>query len=209
MLWKESLLVIFGWLLGLLANIITTYAKDKKKSKTIKSGIHNELIELQHRLVLSAFAYNLDHGKFDHDFLRWVREHCSSYKGINKNEQIEKTVDSFLVMPEKALQDFVIGQRDETKGKSVKYARIPFLESQLSNIGLFSSDKQTILLEILEHVKIYNETADEAKVYFSRTFDPDISDTNRQIVETSLNEKYMQLAHRSRIIAERIDAFFK
>ena len=212
-MWKDLLLVlfsaIFGWLLGLLTLVITTYFNDKTKFKRIKSGICNELIELQHRLVLSAVGYNLDHGKFDHEFLRWVKVHCSSYKGINKDESIEKLVDSCLGMSEEALQIFVIGQRDETKGKSVKHARIPFLESQLSSIGLFSSDEQTILLEILAHVKIFNETADEAKVYFSRTFDPNIIGENRQIIETSLSEKYIQLARRSRIIADRIDAFFK
>ena len=206
---KELLLVIFGWLLGLLAPVIATHVNDNRKSKTMKAGIRNELREFQHRLVLSAYIFNLAYGKFDHEFLRWTREHCSSYKGINKNEQIKKSIDSCLRMSEYDLHKFVIDQRDESKGKSVKYARTPFLESQLPNIGLFSSDKQTILLEILEHVKIHNETADGAKVYLSMTFNQDITGNNRRIVETSLIKLYIQLAERSRIIAERIDAFFK
>ena len=113
-----------------------------------------------------------------------------------------------LDMTEEALQKFILSKRDETKGKSVKYFRTPFLESQLSDLGQFSSNEQTILLEIMEHINIHNETVDEAKTYFSMTFDPSVTGKNRDIVNTSLNEKYLQLAERSRIIADKIDVFF-
>ena len=208
-MWEGLLLVFFGWLLGLLAPVIATYINDKKKFKTIKSGISNELVELQYRLVSAAYIFNLDYGKFDHEFLHWMKKFCSSYNGINEKEQIEKSVDSLLQVPEKDLQQTVIIQRNKLVGKSVKHVRIPFLESQLSNIGLFSSDKQAILLEILEHAKIHNETVGDAKKYHSMTFDQDIRDVNREIVESSLHETYIQLAQRCRIIAERIDTFLK
>ncbi len=41
------------------------------------------------------------------------------------------------------------------------------------------------------------------------TFDQGITGKNREIVEQSLKGKYIQLAERSRIIVERVDAFFK
>ena len=136
-MWKEVLLIIFGWLLGLLASVIATYVNDKNKSKTIKAGIRNELKELQYRLVLAAYILNLDYGKFDYEFLHWMRKCCSSYKGINKNEHIEEMIDSFLQVPEKDLQKFAINQRNESEGKSVKHVRIPFLESQPSSYSSF------------------------------------------------------------------------
>ena len=141
--------------------------------------------------------------------MRWIRNHLSSYEGINKYEDIEKSVDSLLEMPENVLHGSVVGQRDGTKGKSVKHARIPYLASQLHNIGSFSSNEQSILLEILEHTQIYNETVDEAINFLSMTFDQGITGNNREIVEMSLKGKYIQLAERSRIIVERVNAFFK
>ena len=203
----ELFFVLFGWLLGLLSSVITAYFNDCRKSKKIKTVICNELIELQHRLVLAAYLYNLDYGEINHEFLRWIRNHLSSYKGINKYENIEKSVDSLLEMPENVLHRFVAGQRDGTKGKSVKHARIPYLVSQLHNIGSFSSKEQSILLEILEHTQIYNETVDEAINFLSMTFDQGITGNNREIVEKSLKEKYIQLAERSRIIVKRVNAF--
>ena len=205
----ELFLILFGWLLGLLSSVITAYVNDRRKSNKIKTGIRNELIELQHRLVLVVYFFNLDHGEINHEFLRWIKNHLSSYKGINKDEITEKSVDCLLEKPENILQGFVTGQRDETKGKSVKHARTPYLVSQLHNIGSFPSSEQSILLEILEHTQIYNETVDEAINYHSMTFNHNISGINREIIEKSLNEKYIQLARRSRIIVERIDAFFK
>ena len=112
-------------------------------------------------------------------------------------------------MPENNLHELVAGRRDETKGNSVKHARMPYLISQLHSIGSFSSNEQTILLEILEHTRIYNETVDEARELFSMTFDQGITGSNREIVEKSLRGKYVQLARRSRIIVERVDALFK
>ena len=205
----ELFLVLFGWLLGLLSSVITAYFNDCRKSKKTKTVIRNELIELQHRLVLVAYLFNLDHGEIDHEFLRWIKNHLSSYEGINKYEDIEKSVDYLLEKPENDLHGIVASQRNGKKGKSVKHARIPYLESQLHNIGSFSSHEQSILLEILQHTQIYNETVDEAMKFHSMTFDQDITGNNWEIVETSLKGSYIQLAKRSQIIVERVDAFFK
>ena len=151
----------------------------------------------------------MDYGEINHEFLRWIKAHLASYEGINKFENIEKSVDSFLEMPENDLHALVAGRRDETEGKSVKHARTPYLVSQLRKIGSFSSSEQIILLEILEHTRIYNETVDEARELFSITFDQGITGSNREIVEKSLRGKNIQLAIRSRIIVERVDALFK
>ncbi len=205
----ELFLVLFGWLLGLPSSVITASIKDYRKSIKIKTVIRNELIELQHRLVLAAYRFNLDYGEINHEFLRWVKNHLSSYEGINKDEVHEKLVDSFLEMSENNLHELIASQRDVTEAKSVKHARIPYLVSQLNSIGSFSSNEQSMLLEILEHTRIYNETVDEARELFSMTFDQGITGSNREIVEKSLREKYIQLARRSRIVVERVDALFK
>ena len=204
---KDLLLVVFGWLLGLSAPIITTLILNKRKSKTINAGIRNELKELQHRTVLSAYILHKDHGKFDHELLQWAKRHIDSYDGINKKESFKKIVDMELGLTEEALHQYVKSLRDETKGKSLQYFRTPYLDSQLTEIGKFSTDEQTILLEIVEHIKINNETVDEAKAYFSMTFDTTITDNNHRIVNSSLDKKYLHLAERSQIIFKKIDAF--
>ena len=205
----ELFFVLFGWLLGILSSVIISHINDCRMSNKIKTVIRNELIELQHRLVLVAYLFNLDYGEINHEFLRWVKNHLSSYEGINKDEVHEKLVDSFLEMSENNLHELIASQRDVTEAKSVKHARIPYLVSQLHNIGSFSSNEQSMLLEILEHTRIYNETVDEARELFSMTFDEGITGINREIVEKSLREKYIQLARRSRIVVERVDALFK
>ena len=204
----ELFLILFGWLLGILSGVITAYIDDRRKFKKTKTVIRNELIELQYRLVLVVYLFNLDHGEINHELLRWIKNHLSSYDGINRIDEVERSVDHLLEKPENDLHGIVTSQRDGRKGKSVKHARIPYLESQLHNIGSFSSHEQSILLEILEHTQIYNETVDEAKNFLSMTFDQVITGDNRRIVERSLKEKYIQLAKRSRIIVERVDAFF-
>ena len=209
----ELFLILFGWLLGILSGVITAYIDDRRKFKKTKTVIRNELIELQYRLVLVVYQFNLDHGEINHELLHWIKNHLSSYEGINRIEGIEKSVDQLLEKPENDLHGIVASQRDGTKGKSVKHARIPYLESQLHKIGSFSSHEQSILLEILEHTQIYNETVDEAKNLLSLIFDHDFVIDYRELVErssheNSLKEKYIQLAKRSRIIVERVDAFF-
>ncbi len=141
--------------------------------------------------------------------MRWIKAHLASYEGINKDEVVEKSVDSLLEMPENVLRGYVAGLREVAEGKSVKHVRIPYLESQLHNIGSYSPNEQSILLEILEHTRNYNGTVDEAIEILSMTLDQGISGSNREIVEKSLREKYTQLAIRSRIIVERVDALFK
>ena len=203
----ELLFLVLGWLLGLLAPVIASLILNARKAETVKVGIKTELRELKHRLVLSTYAFNLDYGQFDKNFLLWAKGHFLSYDGINKKPSFEESIDMFLQLSELALQQFVVSQRDQSKGKSVKYARAPFLESQLSEFHYFNSKEQSILLEVLEHVKIHNETVDEAKNYLSMTFDGTLSVENRRIVNASLNNAYIQLAERGRIIADRIGAF--
>ena len=205
---NKILLIFFGWLLGLLAPVITTLILNSRKSETVKKGIRNELVELQYRAVLSAFVFHKDYGTFNHELLSWTKEHCSSYKGINEKEDLEKLINMAMEMSEETLQQYILSQRNENIGKSVKYLRTPFLESQLEEIGKFSPKEQTIILEILEHIKIHNDTVDEAKAYFSMTFDASVTGENRRIVNSSLNEKYKHLAERCRIIADKTDVFF-
>lgn len=205
MLSEKLLLIVFGWLLGLLAPIISFLILDKRKSKRINASIRIELIELKHRLAMSAYTLKMGYGNFDHEFLRWLKKHISSYQGINKRENLGNFVDTCLNMTAENLEQFILSQRDPTKGKSVKYARIPFLEANLSELKSFTGEEQSLLLEILQHINIHNDLVDEARDYFYKTFEESIKDVNRQIVQSSLNEKYGQLGDRCHTIVDLIE----
>ena len=202
---KDIVLLVLGWLFGLVGPIVVWKILNQRKAAAAREAVGYELGELKLRMVLAAYALHQDHGKFDRELLIWVRAQISHYRGANETTGLSTAIDSLLAETDEVIEQFAQSGRSPRKGKSIPIARMPYLESQLSEIHIFSAPDQLGLLQIMEHVSIFNETLKEARDYFDKTLDQSLSEPNRQIVDETLNTKYRHLAERAQIVARKID----
>lgn len=205
---EQILYIVLGWLLGLLSPVIVWLILSRREATAVKSGVLTELAEFRHRMVLTAYIYTLDYGNFDKDFVKWARAHLAKYDGLSDKDGIDRLYNKLCETSDDEFADWLRYQRaHSSSGKGVKNGRLPYLESKLGNLERFSEREQRQLLEILEQVSIYNESANDARYYFNATFDSSISPDNHQTIVSNLEDKYEELGKRARIVADRIAAF--
>ena len=126
-------LLILGWLFGLLGPIVVWKIQTQRKAASVRAAVGYELAELKHRMVLAAYALNQDHGIFDREFLNWVHAQVSSYRGVNDKTRFMEALDSLLADTDENIRKLSEIGRTPAKGKSVPYARVPYLESPIGD----------------------------------------------------------------------------
>lgn len=200
--------IFLGWLLGVLSPLIVQAIKDKKQSKSVRNGIIIELKEFKLRMLQLVYLFKLEYGTMDRTTLIWLNDQLESYSGVNYDEAIKNAISLMLNLNDEELKEhLLLKSNTSSKAHSVKTHQLPYIESKLNCLSLFSEKQQELILEILVQLRIFNETIDESRFYHKLTFDGNISTENHKIVCDSLTEKYIQLGNRSRIIAERISLF--
>ena len=146
---KDIVLLILGWLFGLVGPIVVWKIQTERKAVSVRAAVGYELAELKYRMVLAAYALNQDHGTFDRDFLNWVHTQVSSYRGANDSTRFLESLSLLLAGTDENLRQLSELGRSPTKGKSVPYARVPYLEAQLSELHIFSAADQISILQVL------------------------------------------------------------
>jgi hypothetical protein len=66
------LLLIFGWLLGLLSPAIVDEIRRRRETAAVRAALKSELHELRYRLGLAVYFLRMRFGEVDRDFLVWV-----------------------------------------------------------------------------------------------------------------------------------------
>ncbi len=67
----DYLLLITGWVLGILSAAVIEKFKKQSEKKEIKKGIITELRDSQMHLASICYVTTFDHGEFSVDFLKW------------------------------------------------------------------------------------------------------------------------------------------
>ena len=93
---RDVLLLLLGWLLGLLAPIIVSYFQEKRQVASLESALLNELRELQYRLVLLVYRIESKYDEINHEFFQRAQSILTEYKGINTVKSLLDTIGPLL-----------------------------------------------------------------------------------------------------------------
>lgn len=200
--------IVLGWLFGLLGPIIVWKNIQRREANAAKRAIRKELYEFQHRMVILSFSFTLRRGKFDKEYIAWLKQHLEKYKGLNKKDGIEVFVEQLDDVTDKEIEAFVIQQREVQAGaKTIKNSRLPYLTSKIGDLGGFREADQSTLFEILEQVNLYNQSVDDARQYLSVTFSSGLSDENFEKIVSNMEDCYGDLGLRAKIISDLISKY--
>jgi hypothetical protein len=94
---------------------------------------------------------------------------------------------------------------DEESGLSLKKFYLPFLESRIDSLPVFSDKFRTLVFEIQSQIQMLNEEIDNAQFYFRRTFDSSMNAGCHKIVRQNLRSCYENIERQVRPIVEKIN----
>lgn len=202
---RAALLIILGWLFGLLSPPIVLKIEKRYKRKSLKIVVVNELNNLSFRLAGSYYIIQTHLGNKDKASIAWVRGVFEKHKG-DCPEALLKLMDTLLELPDgqfEALQDEI--KEKENVGLGLKTFSLPFTESILENIEIFDSKFQKDILKVRDEIIILNEEIELAMYYFRLTFDTAAMNTNAKIIKINIKRGYEIIQDRCKLIIDKID----
>jgi hypothetical protein len=192
----EQLLV--GWLLGMLSPAVIEGIRRRRRLKLLERAIALELHEVQYMMALKAFVIRQRAAKLDDDFLLWLEQTLTGYKGKKPALQFVELMQKLRKVPANAR-----AKLDPKRGLTLTDGDAPLLNIHTNEIALFPVTSQTVLQSITGQLGIYNQQVAYLRRLFDKTFD-DLTDVNRENVQQNLEQGYEYLAQRSISIANEI-----
>lgn len=195
---RDVLLILFGWLVGLLSGPIGDAIRRQYEKRELASAIRAELLDVLDRAVVSAYHIRKKHGTFGRPQMQWTAEMLelstnedsqTIAKGLR--EQLELT-DAQLQVLGYTFQAKTVGEAAKTIGSSVRSLETPFLDAQIHRIGIFKPLTQQRLFHARSQARMFNELADEARRFHGLTF------------QTLTTESYAVVVGNARSTEERI-----
>lgn len=202
---ETIVLLIFGWLLGLLTPPIAEAIRRRKDLSEIKRALLIELQELQFRLMATVYLIAKKMGQYDRTLLMWMKPILERYEGANRADRILQSITQGIALTDeqlKVIADHAAG--NPNKGLQLKKFHAPLLDGKLGQLGAFDVQTQNVLFEIRTHLNIINEDIDQYRFYFNQTFNSGLSEQNRTLIRENIDGSYENIGQQARICADLI-----
>jgi hypothetical protein len=202
---EKVLVLVLGWLLGLLSPIIVDGIKSHREAARGREAVRTELCELSELLVVAAFQARKAAGAIDKPFLQWVAERLRQ-RSPSQVPSLQVAVEAALTVSD---EEFAIGAPllalAAGKASMLQHYPVPLLDSRVSALWTFDAEYQRRLLDIHKNIALLDAIVDLFHQYFSLTF-TQLSPSNHALVADNLRQCYENYAERARIVVDRIAA---
>lgn len=199
------LLVVLGWLLGILSPVIVDRIRHGREAKELRVALISELTQLRYRLAIAAYFVQMHLGTVDRQFLEWLKPVLEGYDGPDSIEDILKAVNDQLRLTDGKIAAFVASQKAKPEQSITfkKYA-VPLLDSRITMLSAFKVAIRDVLLAIRTHLNFLNEEVDEARFYLRHSFDTSPSQNNYAAIRDNLDSSIEHVGKRARSIVDLI-----
>lgn len=204
---NDILLILLGWLLGLLAPAIVDTIKDKREAKTTKVALFTELQELQYRLVLMVYRIESKYGNLNKEFFQWAQDILVEYKGVNSSDSLMKTIGPLLKLTNEEMTVFSQLAKERSNpntGLELKKFSLSLLDSNLQLLSKFNPILRGYLLEVKTHIGFINEIVDDSRYYFRLSFQNNISAGNYETAKNNMINSYMTYSSQAKVAIDFI-----
>jgi hypothetical protein len=143
------MLLVIGWVLGLLSGPITEEIRDRREAVRFKNALVVELDELQRRLAYDAFSMADYLGAFDQGLVRWLLASYRDYRGLHVDAETVKVLEEFATYDDLRLEHMNASHAHGT-GRVLFPNRMsaPLLEATTPMLPRLDGQLQQKLLEI-------------------------------------------------------------
>lgn len=195
-----------GWLLGMLAPVVTDAIKKRRENALVKIALDNELREISYKLALASYSVNEHLGTVDRTYLQWLQGVIANYDGPNRSQTIQNITEIPLSLPDAQLAALFQTWK-ANKGTNIVVPKfvVPLLDARVSSLWYLENRVQILLLDIRSNINLLNELVDQAQYYNRLTFGKLENETYDRVV-ANLDGCRRQYAERAKIIVTKIEA---
>jgi len=201
--------VTLGWALGFSSGWLIEWNRERKNCRAIQRAIRTELIDVGYRLVGVVYVVSDRNGTlFNRKILEWMHSWTDLYAGPNPTEGLLAGVKTLLSLSDAELEESAAHQAGQHSEPSLFVPSVEtiYTSAVVAHVQDFDPDYAQRVLDILAHIRIFNDLRENCLFYQKLTFTPNLSDENHTGAIHGAEVSLEELAKRSRIIVDKITA---
>jgi hypothetical protein len=201
---QKVLLVVFGWLLGLLGPVIVDSIKRRRENALGRRAIRSELRDVAHKLAFCHHMIQTHLGKTSRDDLTWMKSHLEGHAAFEDSSRVLTHVNASL-----QLDDYRLSAATQMfaaePGNSLELQKypVPLLDSRVSALWSFDTMLQRTLLEIRTRISQLDRIVDKHEKSTDKTF-TEMAPENRRRLEENITTTLEQYAKTARIVVDLV-----
>ena len=197
------LLVLLGWLLGLLTAPIVERIRQHYRRRDVMRAITDELLGLRHTMAAASWRFYARRGDLSDAFIDKCLDIVDSYSGPDRNNHLGETIRNLRAVSATKRKEACLYLNKPGRGISVREYTPPLFATMFSDLVICPLSFQRDVLHVRHHLDIYNQKARELRAMHDKTFS-ELSDVNRAIIEENLEEGYQFLGERADIVVDAV-----
>jgi hypothetical protein len=201
---KDTAQIVFGWALGLGSAVAVDRWKKRRQSEAAKNGISLEFRELALRLVLVVYKLEARKGQVDRKLLEWMQPYIERYAGPNPTERILASVAGLLKASDAQLAQFAEHLKATTPRFFFPKEESSYATAIVSQVHDFDPDYAVRVLDILSHLRMFNEAREDRMYYHHLTFAGGLTPENHDRALANIDAADDLVSLQARAIVEKI-----
>jgi len=203
----EVLYLLLGWLLGLMSPLITERIRNVLLRRRVGKAFKTELTTLRYRLMCAVQQMAEQNGRYNRSVLQWCRDTLEECGTGEIADRLRSHWDDVLKLSDKQIEQLgQVGVPGEDTSKNLSPLRLPFLDSHLDKIEIFSLDTRQALLDIRSQLEFLNDHIGQTRMFLEMTFTVGLEDSNRSKIIQNVNGLSEHIEKRARAIADMVGA---
>ena len=192
---RDLLILLIGWVLGIISHLIINAYQERKKRKQIKKSIIEELDEFILYLTRNISIMKKRFNTYTKDHIRELIKYLELIKHDNPKviEDINKYKNELDLSDSDLLSH--VEETRMTQGLGLKKYKLFYLEQKTNELSLFKEDFQRHARKILLFLNAFNIEIENAWFYYKESFRAGvtITDENYHIAGLEREKSYKKI----------------
>jgi len=202
---EKALLIVVGWLLGLLGPAITNEIKTKRENAAGRRAIRSELRDVAHKLAYCDHLVRRHLGETSREDFLWMQRHLETHSTFEDSSEVLKAVKHALTLDDDAFSKWVKeGMAEPHHALELQAYPVPLLDSRVSALWSFDDQFQRTLLQIRTRLSQLERLAERSEAQLDKTFS-EMTRENRERLYQNINSTWRQYAKTARKIVDLVD----
>jgi hypothetical protein len=202
---RELAGLLVGWALGLLSSPIIDWIRRRSDKPRITRALRTELRHLQDTLALVVIRISERRCSLTRATLEALRSTLVASGQVAGAGMSLTAIEGYLKHDDPTLAAFQArNAAGPSKSPSLKTYGLPYLESQLQRLELYSPETQRRLLEIRAGLDLFNQLAADSMRYHFMTFEGGISPENHDAVVNNAERGFDHAGAKANDLVTRI-----
>jgi len=199
------LMLLLGWLLGLLAAPITDRIRRGYRRKDLIQAVVHELLGLQYTMILVAYMLRSRSAELPDAFLDFILPIAERYHGLDRHDEMIVAMKAIRETPEQdRLAIYQAQKRPQNVGVAMKQYALPLFAAQVSDLAICPFEFQSAVLHIRYQLDLFNQTVSDLRSSGEKTF-TDLTPESRKAVMSNIEICFQDLKTRAESIVNAIE----